>query len=1428
MCFQTTVEPSLLASFRRISILKRNVSMNRRRLSFRRRLVLETLDQRTLMAGDLSTGLVGYWPLNSTSGITAIDFAGGDDPGTLINNPTWTTNGSVHGALNFNGTNQSVSIAYSTSLDIGGGSIVVSAWIKSTALNGTVVCMGPLTGDHIVLQVVNGKARFQFSPGLDTGEFPYVVTGSKTVNDGNWHLLIGVRTGLRSSALYVDGVLEGEQNGNGTFTGVNVTTALLFGAAQSTTTTKGNYFAGTIDDVRFYNDRVFSAVDAAALYALRNSPFTTSDSYVFLSQSQTINAAQGVLKNDSPRDDLPLTASLITNALHGNVTLNADGSFTYVPQTNYSGPDSFTYRVSDGVADPTGATVSLTVYSLAEWSTIATRISDSVMVGASSITAATVNSTIALMNPDGSFSDLTYVANTTVGATSINTHNSRLTTLAKAYSVVGGPKYNDATVLQKIIDGYTYLANTAPNSLTFPNWYDTKISVPEGLWQGLVVIRSQLSPTLTSSLVTKYFDLATAWDLADLSNKMSGANLVDRASSAIAFSILKNDPTLLLEVTAMIAKDLNYAGIQVGGRLPDNGFAQHSVADLGATFQGGYHAGMAVQMLAGSYGMVYADELSSMLPWLHGTPFAFSSNAETAFVEWVLDGQAWLFGDKRIEPTVLGREITRRGSSLSKASALGGYATRIQALGIRTTELTTLTNRMTNGTTSTNLLSGNKSFFSTDMMVQQRLGYMASVRMHSQRSLRPETLQIPGGSAPDGAKNFFMADGVTTLYQDGTEYGTTSGQEIFPAWNWTRLPGTTLEQLTDAQVISLSTTNASNLSANIGTGAFVGSVSNGTNGAAAMDYGRTLGSVTAKKGYFYFDEGYIALGAGINAPTSTNPVYTSLNQVLQNGVVTVKANDGSVQTLNTGTSQSFTNPKWILHSGVGYMLLGNNGTVTAQAQSQTGTWESIGTTTGTVTQNVFSAWVDHGNNPSNGQYAYAVLPGATTTSLDSYVSASPFAILSNTASIQAVRQASTGTTQIAFYQAGSLTIATGLTVTVDKPCMLQVRELSGGNIEVAVSDPTQSVAQVNVTMSRHLNGAGAIWSYTQRKTDIPFTLPTGTNNIYAGQSVVASFTNVPAASVQGRFLYYNRAVSTTFNNGSANPTAAIDTSKTALLPGDTASFANYSNYSRGINGLIVDIANSSNVSASDFQFAAWNGIANSGFVNTWSTPTVTKLAGSGLNGSDRFKIEFPDSAIRDTWLRVTVLANANTQLLSNDVFYFGNAIGDVGQGNSGTPISVRADETDSQFMRRNQSPGANSASITNVYDLNKDGRVNAIDLALLRQNQAKLLIRYFTAPVSLRLAFATSGNGYGATSMPVFFGTNLIQDSPMAPPSEAKTLMIPSILPSALTVNASLVNPSSAAKLAPPKNESLSGSLRQFTISQTSFEEYFKQLGLSN
>jgi VCBS repeat-containing protein len=58
----------------------------------------------------------------------------------------------------------------------------------------------------------------------------------------------------------------------------------------------------------------------------------------------------GVLPAASDVDGDPVTYGLGTQALHGTVTINADGTYHYVPAANYNGTDSFTYRITDGVA----------------------------------------------------------------------------------------------------------------------------------------------------------------------------------------------------------------------------------------------------------------------------------------------------------------------------------------------------------------------------------------------------------------------------------------------------------------------------------------------------------------------------------------------------------------------------------------------------------------------------------------------------------------------------------------------------------------------------------------------------------------------------------------------------------------------------------------------------------------------------------------------------------------------------------------------------------------------------------------------------------------------------------------------------------------------------------------------------------------------
>ena len=95
---------------------------------------------------------------------------------------------------------------------------------------------------------------------------------------------------------------------------------------------------------------------------VNDAPVARTDSYTTDEDTPlTIGAEEGVLINDSDVEGDTLSAVLVTGPSKGTLTLNEDGSFTYTPNANVNGSDSFTYKANDGALDSSAATVSITI-----------------------------------------------------------------------------------------------------------------------------------------------------------------------------------------------------------------------------------------------------------------------------------------------------------------------------------------------------------------------------------------------------------------------------------------------------------------------------------------------------------------------------------------------------------------------------------------------------------------------------------------------------------------------------------------------------------------------------------------------------------------------------------------------------------------------------------------------------------------------------------------------------------------------------------------------------------------------------------------------------------------------------------------------------------------------------------------------------------
>lgn len=90
-----------------------------------------------------------------------------------------------------------------------------------------------------------------------------------------------------------------------------------------------------------------------------NSKPVAADMNVIVNEDTSLS---GTLQASDPDQGDQLQFAMITGPSNGHLFLDATGSFTYIPDFNYSGPDSFTFNAKDSFqATSKAATVSITV-----------------------------------------------------------------------------------------------------------------------------------------------------------------------------------------------------------------------------------------------------------------------------------------------------------------------------------------------------------------------------------------------------------------------------------------------------------------------------------------------------------------------------------------------------------------------------------------------------------------------------------------------------------------------------------------------------------------------------------------------------------------------------------------------------------------------------------------------------------------------------------------------------------------------------------------------------------------------------------------------------------------------------------------------------------------------------------------------------------
>ena len=598
--------------------------------------------------------------------------------------------------------------------------------------------------------------------------------------------------------------------------------------------------------------------------------------------------------------------------------------------------------------------------------------------------------------------------------------------LAGAYANVNSRHFQSKAILERIIDPLEDLLSMYGSSAEKGgNWHSWLISIPDDLGAIGLMLEQQLPPALMDQVIR-----ILSGYLQDM--VLTGANATWEARNHVYLALLTHDEERIRKAAERIFIDFRLTN--------DSGIRE----DYGYMFHGRIP-------YAGTYGAGMVRTIANFAYLFKGTPWALSAEKTILMENVLLEHFQWFMVGNWMDFVISGRSYAHTRSSTSvletmlmmaalnypRSDALrSGSKALLEAGAVPSVMAAPFADELMASDTAAEYPEGFRFWYSMETGAYRGKGFHIGWRQYSNRVQDYEYLTRAGAEGWNlamGHTHLMRLDESRSWYKDG---------RLSPHINMEFLTGVTSREGANP-VNPREHLGSSGFSLNYGTSPLSGGAGWEDGGVSGFLLIPPYGGIEARKSLHFFPEGYWALGSGIR---STEKASRRAGTVRTN-LLQWRLDDDKAKLTVSGSRPSevpldgkrIRNAQWAYLDGVGVVF----------DQPTTFYCQRDG--------DVVTLWIDHGRNPTDAGYAYAILPLTSLAGTKAFAADKPYRPLKTGPFVHAVAHSSGDRLGAVFFEAGTVR-----DLRAEQPLIVYRRTDPEGQI-FSIQDPLHTEGTVILT-----------------------------------------------------------------------------------------------------------------------------------------------------------------------------------------------------------------------------------------------------------------------------------------------------------------------------------------------------------------------------